>query len=253
MREKRLEKILNLLKEKGFVTVKELKESLEVSEATIRRDLNILKQHGLIEKYRGGASLRGYPKELSFFTRLDELKNEKRRIAKKTVQLLESHQVIALGGGSTIYYMVLAFDDSSIQDLTIITNSITTAWAVIQLKKSFKLIHTGGTVRENSFECIGGHVLSFLERINFDMFITGADGIHPVMGITFTDIEEALVARKMLEQSKKIIVVADHRKIGKIAPIKMCDTKEIDYLITDDLPRDMIPSLEKQGVSIILA
>ena len=253
MREKRLEKILNLLKEKGFVTVKELKESLEVSEATIRRDLNILKQHGLIEKYRGGASLRGYPKELSFFARLDELKNEKRRIARKTVQLLESHQVIALGGGGTIYYMVLAFDDSSIQDLTIITNSITTAWAVIQLKKNFKLIHTGGTVRENSFECIGGHVLSFLERINFDMFITGADGIHPVMGITFTDIEEALVARKMLEQSKKIIVVADHRKIGKIAPIKMCDTKEIDYLITDDIPRDVIPLLEKQGVSIILA
>jgi len=253
MREKRLEKILNYLKEKGFATINELKESLNVSEATVRRDLNFLKQHGLIEKYRGGASLKGYPRELSFFVRLDEFKNEKKRIAEKTVTLLENHQIIALGGGSTIYYTVCALDDSSLHDLTIITNSITTAWAVIQLKKNFKLIHTGGTVREGSFECIGGHVLSFLEKMNFDVFITGADGIHPIVGVTFTDIEEAFVARKMLERSKRVIVVADHRKIGKIAPIKMCDMNEVSYLITDDLSNETSLSLKKQGVNVILA
>ena len=133
------------------------------------------------------------------------------------------------------------------------TNSITTAWAVIQLKKSFKLIHTGGTVREGSFECIGGHVLSFLDGMNFDVFITGADGVHPFMGVTFTDIEEAFVARKMIERSKKVIVVADHRKIGKIAPVKICDVSEVNYLVTDDISDEMKRELRKQGVNVILA
>ncbi|MCD6551577.1 DeoR/GlpR family DNA-binding transcription regulator, partial [Thermotoga sp.] len=171
MKEIRIEKIMNILKQRGFATVDELARATGVSKITVRRYLDFLKKQGLIIRRRGGAFLKNIHYDTPFFSKLEDRKDEKMRIAEKVIEVLRDNQVIFATGGTTVYYAIQALDNSPFHNLTILTNSITTAWAVINLYKSITLIHTGGLVREGSFECIGGHVIDFVNNFNIDVFL----------------------------------------------------------------------------------
>jgi len=232
LKEERLKKIMDILKEKKHITTKEISELFSISEITVRRDLRFLESQGLIERKHGGASLKNFFMEIPFFQRLDIKKFEKKLIAQKAVEIIENGQTIAMSGGSTIYYVAKALENSPIYDLTIITNSITTAWAIIGLNKEIKLIHSGGTVKPGSFECIGSHALNFFSNMTFDIYFLGIDGLDFEKGITFSDFEERNIAKTIIKNSKKVVVVADGDKLEKVAPFKVCDISDIDILIT---------------------
>ena len=233
MKEIRIEKIMNILKQKGFASVDELSRAIGVSKITVRRYLSFLENYGLIERKRGGAILKNLRYDVPFFLKLEDHKNEKIKIARAVARMIEDGSVIFATGGTTVYYAIQALEDSNVNDLTIVTNSITTAWAVINLSKPFKLLHTGGWVRQGSFECIGGHVVDFIVKMNIDLFIIGVDGVDIDSGITFANFEESVVARKVMTVSKKKIVIADDSKIGKVAPYRIAAFDEIDVLITN--------------------
>ncbi len=241
------------LKEKGFMTVNEISEVLGISKVTVRRDLKLLESQGLIERKRGGAFLKNFQLDYPFFFKLEEAKEAKKQIAKEAVKLLKNGQVVAMSGGSTVFYAARALDSSPVNDLTIITNSITTAWAIINLRKHFKLIHSGGTVRENSFECVGGQTHKFFENISVDVFLMGVDGVNIESGITFYDFEEATVAREISSRAKRVIVLADRSKIGSTAPFKVMDVAEISALVVEKIDNDRKKDLEKLGVEVIVA
>lgn len=252
VREKRLNEIMKLLKKKGYISIKTICNELGVSEITARRDLRFLESQGLIERKRGGATLRNFSIDIPFFFKLENMKEEKKEIAKKAVSLLDNGQVVAMSGGTTIFYTVQELDKSPIYELTIITNSITTAWAMINIGKSFKLIHSGGVVRENSFECAGGYTVNFFQNLRSDIFLLGVNGIDLENGITFYNFEEAVIAKKILENSSKLVVLADKSKIGLSFPFKVCDLKEIDVLVTGELPDEQKESFKKVGVRKVL-
>ena len=241
------------LKEKGFMTVNEISEVLGISKVTVRRDLKLLESQGLIERKRGGAFLKNFQLDYPFFFKLEEKKEAKKLIAKEAVKLLKNGQVVAMSGGSTVFYAARALDSSPVSDLTIITNSITTAWAIINLRKHFKLIHSGGTVRENSFECVGGQTHKFFENISVDVFLMGVDGVDIESGITFYDFEEATVAREISSRAKKAIVLADSSKIDSVASFKVMDVAEISVLVVEKIDNDRKKDLEKLGVEVIIA
>ncbi len=253
LREERLRRIMDYLKEKGFAKISEISKFLGVSEITVRRDLKFLESQGLVKRSRGGALLKNFQVEYPFFFRLEEATEEKKRIGKKAVELLENGQIVAMSGGSTVFYAAKALDYSPIHDLTILTNSITTAWAIINLKKHFKLIHSGGTVRENSFECVGGSTLNFYREVNVDVFLLGVDGIDPEWGVTFYDYEEAIIAKEIVKNSEKVMVLADKRKIGRKAPFKVCEIEEVDFLVTDWLSDEARKAFEEKGVKVLIA
>ena len=252
IREKRLNEIMRLLKEKGHINIKTICDKLKISEVTARRDLRFLESQGLIERKRGGATLKNFSIDVPFFFKLESMKKEKKKIAQKVVSLLENGQVVAMSGGTTIFYAVQELNNSPIHDLTIITNSITTAWAVINLGKSFKLIHSGGTVREDSFECAGGYTVNFFQNLKVDIFLLGVNGIDLRNGVTFYNFEEAVIAKKILENSSKLVVLADSSKIGLSFPYKICDLSGIDILVTDELTNELSQSLKNAGVREIL-
>jgi len=251
MREKRLNEIMKILKEKGYLSIKDIQGMFGVSEITARRDLAFLESQGLIERKRGGAFLKSFKIEMPFFFKLNENKEKKLRVARKAVELLENGQVVAVSGGTTTYYTIQALDESPIHDLTIVTHSITTAWAVINLRKHFNLINSGGSTRENSFECIGSYTLKFFQGMNFDVFLMGVDGIDVRKGVMFSSFEEAMVARTIVENSSKVIVVADDSKIGLKTPYVVCEASKVDYLVTT--PHPDLPKFEKIGINIVLA
>lgn len=250
LREERLKKIMNLLKEKNHVTTKEISKLFSISEITVRRDLKFLESQGLIERKHGGAILKNFFMEVPFFLRLDIRKSEKQAIAQKTIELINNGQTIAMSGGTTVYYVAKALENSSVHDLTIVTNSITTAWAIIGLNKNFKLIHSGGTVKPGSFECIGSHTINFFMNMEFDVYILGVDGLDLNKGITFSDFEERNIASTIIKNSSKIVVVADEDKLGKIAPFKVCEISDIDILITK-ADENLVSNFRTSGIKII--
>ncbi len=254
MKEIRLEKIMEILRRRGYATVDEMAEELGVSKITVRRDLNFLESQGLVDRRRGGAVLKNFHRGLPFFMKLDRRKSQKMRIAEAAVKVLNSGDVIFASGGTTVYYTVQEISKSNVSDITIITNSITTAWAVINSQKPISLVHTGGSVREGSFECIGAQVMSFVERTNADVFLMGVDGIDLERGISFDSYEESLIAQKMMENSSKVVVVSDSSKLGKLSPYKVSDVDEIDLLVMDDSEksRKVRKLLENMGVKVIL-
>lgn len=253
MKDRRLLNIMNLVKEKGFVTVSELAKELGVSEITIRRDLNFLEAQGLLERRRGGAVPKNFRIDIPFFFKLDERKEEKIRIAKKALTFLSDGQIVAMSGGTTIFYVVQSLDEGDFTNLTIVTNSITTAWGVVNQNKKFKLIHSGGIVRENSFECIGKHALELFENIMVDVYLMGVNGIDLKGGITTHDFEERDIAVTIMRNSQKVIVLADSSKFGIITPFKICDLDDVDVIITDSITQDKKEWFEGKKVQVILA
>lgn len=238
MKEYRFEKILKLIRERGFVTVQEIAKELSISEITARRYIKYLEKQGLIKRIRGGATTT-ISSENSFFLRLEENKEAKKEIGKKAIQILKDSSVIAMSGGTTIYYMVQALDQSPITDLTILTNSITTAWAVINLRKNFRLIHSGGTAKEKSFECVGGHVIKFFQEIGkIDYYFFGANGVDIKNGITFFDMEEAEVAKTIISKAAKKVLIVDSSKFNNSVPFKVCDLDNLDYIVSDYIPEE---------------
>ncbi len=255
MKEVRFERIMEILKRRGYATVDEIAKELGISKITARRDLSFLESQGLVERRRGGALLKNFHREIPFFMKLERRKNQKIRVAKEAVKLLNSGDVIFASGGTTVYYTVQEISRSDVSDITIMTNSITTAWAVINSQKPISLIHTGGSVREGSFECVGAQVMSFVERTNADVFLIGVNGIDLEKGISFDNYEESLIAQKMIENSSKVIVVSDSSKLGKVSPYKVSDLDGVDFLVVDDSEksRKIKKVVENMGIKVILA
>lgn len=253
MRSIRLEGILSILKKKGFASVEELAEALKVSPVTVRRDLSVLEKQGAVVRIRGGASLKEFHREIPFFKKLDQNKEKKMAIAREVTRYLREGQVVFASGGTTVYYVVQALDESDLTDLTIVTNSITTAWAVVNLKKRFRLIHTGGVVRENSFECVGAHTLRVVEDLRVDVLLLGADGVDLEAGITLNNYEECLLAKKLIENSKKTIIVVDSSKFGEVAPYRVCPVEAVSKIVTDDaVSTETVNNFKERGIELMV-
>jgi len=206
LKEERIEKILDILKDRRMVKVPELEEKFNVSVMTVRRDLMELERRGKIERFHGGAKWvpdKYNHLEPPIIERVNHKAEEKKRIAEEVVGMLDENDTIFLGSGSTTFYVAreLIIRD----DLTVVTNSVPILHELSN-NSNMNLITVGGFLRRSELSLIGPFAEHVLRNIRVNKVIVGIRGIHPIYGLTCEHPEELVTDQQVLKISDHIIV-----------------------------------------------
>lgn len=234
LKEERLDFIIKRLRSDQSVKLGQLSEALDVSEDTIRRDIEGLARNGLLTKVRGGA-IPHSPNLHSFQERILVSENEKGIIAQKALSLIKPGDTILLDGGTTTYALAGLLD----MPLTVITNNVPVA-ALLAGKKNMEVIITGGRILPDSQATAGAYAISLLERSHVDIYFLGVCSLHHKIGITSLDYFECEVKRAMVDCSDRIVALTGHDKIGTSEAYKICPIEQLDTIITEIHPDNEI-------------
>jgi DeoR family transcriptional regulator, aga operon transcriptional repressor len=248
LRTERHERLLEHVSAKGSIDVNELSQLLAVSCATVRRDLQYLSELNLLRRTHGGAVIGGIGIEVPLHRRTERLRPEKRAIAKAAAELVPAGAVVGLTGGTTTTEVARLLVERG--PLTVVTNAVNIA-AELVLHKGINLVVIGGNARSESYELIGPIAEKTLADHHTDMTFLGVDGISAAHGCTTHDQLEAATDSAFVRSSSRIIVVADHTKVGKVTFAKMCPLTDVNDLITDGgVPDDHLVSISEAGVTV---
>jgi DeoR family transcriptional regulator, aga operon transcriptional repressor len=244
----RLSAILERLADGGSLAVTELADDLAVSPATVRRDLVMLEQQRLLARTHGGAIAHAVSYELPLRYKGVRHAEDKRRIAREAAAYVSEGMAIGLTGGTTATEVARALADR--QKLTIVTNALNIA-SELAVRPKLKLIVTGGVIRSESYELSGPIAEASLAGLNLDIAFIGVDGIDAKAGCTTHQEVEAHTNGVMIARARRVIVVADSSKIGKVAFARICDVTSVSGLITDHPEEtDAVRALTDSGVSV---
>lgn len=251
-RSDRMMTLLELLHEKGPLSLSTLAETLHASAATIRRDVAQLAAQGLLERTHGGARPPRGSTQLPVHLREGQHPHEKNSIGSVAASLIpEGRQAIGLTGGSTTERVLRAL--SGRNDLTIITNSLSIGMAAAEMGQRRVLI-AGGVLRPNSLELVGPLAESTLKLVNVGTAIIGADGCTVADGLTTHDENEARTTQLMISRAERVIAAVDSSKLGTVALAKVVDLKEVDVLVTDDgASTALLQEIRAGGTEVLVA
>lgn len=215
----------------------DLSAQLQVSEDTIRRDLNNLAETGKIEKVHGGA----LSKSFHFPYQLNEVyaQDAKKEIARKAVSLLTEGMVVLTGGGTTMIEIARMIPDTL--EATFFTISPLVALELSE-RKLLTVIVIGGQLSKNAHINMGAKSVSELAEIKVDLCFLGANGIDLAEGITDSDWEVVQTKKAMIRSSRRLAIMSLGEKLGSVQKMKVCDLSTLEYLITDRDEND--PSVE---------
>jgi DeoR family fructose operon transcriptional repressor len=244
--------ILKLLHERQSVKAADLITEFGVSFETIRRDMEQLEKEGFLRRVHGGATLppTDYRKELPFTIREMKRIKEKRELAETASRLVSEGQSLFLDVSTTNteFAKVLM---KRFERLTIVTNSFQIAGLLME-KPGFSIIFVGGLVR-NSEQCVvGDFAEAFIDQFHADTFFMSISGISLSEGLTDYGIGEIQLKKKMLERSKRVLVLADSSKFDAVSLSPVCGFESIESIVTDrGLSPAVVEVYRKQGVEII--
>ena len=230
--EERRRKLLYHISVKGSVNVPDLCTFLSVSAATVRRDLHLLENRGLLKRTHGGAVSPSTSTTFELPHRDKQHKHgaEKRAIARCASGLVQNGDVIVLDSGSTI--LALAQQLKEKRDLTIITTDLKIALELSDVP-GLDVIITGGRVRAHFYAVVGPIAEGVLDGLHANIAFLGADALHARTGVTNANIDEVPVKRKVLAAGQRKVLLADHSKFGRVSLAKVCDLGSFDDIITD--------------------
>ncbi|PJJ71728.1 DeoR family transcriptional regulator of aga operon [Diaminobutyricimonas aerilata] len=250
-RSRRMIAILDLLAERGSVSLADLADTLGISAATARRDLAELAEQRLLLRTHGGARLIDSRSELPVSLRDTRFQEAKRAIGAAVADLIPRQRyAVALSGGTTAANVARALAQH--EELTIVTNSLTIAQLVTS-HPQLKVVMTGGILRPQSLELVGVLAENTFNAINLGTAILGTDGITASGGVTTHDETEARTNNAMVTHAQRVIVVADGSKVGRLALAQVATTDQIDLLVTDrSADPDEVRALRDAGVEVRL-
>jgi DeoR family transcriptional regulator of aga operon len=225
----RLGLILERLSMNGSVSVADIADDLSVSPATIRRDLRLLESQRLLGRTHGGAVPQGVLYELPLRYKSSRRQHDKLRIAREAASRVTDGWAVGLTGGTTTTEVARALVD---RQLTVVTNALNIA-SELAVRPNLKLVVTGGVARAESYELVGPIAEASLEGLNLEMVFVGVDGISPQAGLTTHHEIEARTNRALIDRARRVTVVADSSKIGKVAFARICQLNRAEELITD--------------------
>lgn len=243
--------ILESLARNGFVKVIDIAKELEVTPVTIRKDLKYLEEKKLLYRTHGSASpVNPLTSDIDVQEKEKLRKDEKKRIAIEAAKLVEENDSIIIASGSTVH--MFAEQITPISHLTVVTASLKTA-LLLNSVNNVEVIQLGGIVRKNSSSVIGDYTSQFFEQITCSKLFLGVDGIDLEYGVTNSNIEEAILNKKMIEASLRTIILADSSKFGRRGFGKICNLDRIDVIITDSgISKSMAQSIEEMGIELII-
>jgi DeoR family transcriptional regulator, aga operon transcriptional repressor len=241
--------ILGKLSAGEVVAVDDLARDLDVSGATIRRDLRDLARQSLLTRVHGGAVAREVPYELPVRDRSAQRVEEKRRIGVAAAALVPDGAVVGLNGGTTTTEVARALAARS--GLTIVTNALNIA-VELSARPDIRIMVTGGQVRSASIEMVGPVADRTISEFNLDIVFLGMDGIQAKAGCTTHDVTEARTDAALVGQGEKVIAVADGTKIGRAVFASICPLAAVDLLVTDvNAGRDELDRLADSGLEVM--
>jgi len=225
--------IIERVREDGGVRVADLVRLLGVSDMTIRRDLEILHDRGLLEKVHGGAT--AIPGSALFepgFAAKSVLQQaEKEAIADAAVQVVEPGMAVAVSAGTTTYALARRLAD--VVGLTVVTNAIRVADVLHDARRSDQTIILTGGVRTPSDALVGPFAVEALRSIHVDLVFVGAHGMDTRTGFTSPNLLEAETNRALVEAGRRLVVVADHTKWGVVGLSSFARLEQADVMVTD--------------------
>ena len=244
--------ILREAQEKKKVFVNDLSRRFEVSEETIRRDLEKLDEDGFVIKGYGGAVLNeDYGTDLPFNIRCKTNPEGKGKIAELTEGEIVSGDHIFLDASSTTVFVSRLLKKAEIDKLAVITNSIENAVA-LGSAQGIQVILTGGTLRYESMSLLGAKTVESIGQYHMNKAFISCNGLDMVSGITEGNDETVSIKQAAIEASDEIYLVVDSEKFGRTSFSQVCDLSRIDVLITDKKPeKEWIDHLKKTGIRLI--
>jgi DeoR/GlpR family transcriptional regulator of sugar metabolism len=225
----RRQAILAWVERDGRVVASELVASLGVSEDTVRRDLRDLAEQGLLRRVHGGA-LASAPPTGSFTNRLEVSHEEKAALAEAALPLLDGARVIVLDGGTTT--LELARRLPPLYDGTVVTNSPPVASALASHPRA-EVMLVGGRLLKDAEVAVGADAVAAFHTVRADLCVLGICSLHPDVGVTTLDDQEASVKRAMVASAGEVIALATAEKLRTASPWVVAQLAEIDYLVTD--------------------
>jgi len=247
LKEERQQAIIELLRRDGKVLAADLITRLKVSEDTIRRDLNDLAEAGILQRVHGGAFPRS--PSLPYEQRVRETDAAKRAMAETAARLIHERQVVFMDSGSTVLEVVAHLPTSL--RATIVTNSLPVAAALIH-HTEIEVQVLGGRLKKDAQAMVGVPVVEALRHLRADLCLLGVCSLHPDIGISMLDAEEAYVKRAMIEQAAEVVAVAGAAKLGTAAPYVIGPITALTYLVTDaSIEQRVLVPYQERGIIVV--
>jgi DeoR/GlpR family transcriptional regulator of sugar metabolism len=248
--EERRKRVLDMVSQKGFISLNDLARSIQVSESTLRRDLDYWHQQGALKRTHGGAI---YVGDGSALPALEERSarqiEEKKAIARTAVARIQDGDAILLDGGTTTLAVARLLVGRPMQ---IVTNSLPIAHLFASSRET-DLIILGGYVYPKTGVALGPLTIRMLPDIHVNQALLSVGGIT-AKGLFNSNLLLVETQRQIMRCADEVVVVADHTKIGRPALAFLSELKEVDTLIVDsNLKREQRQLLKQSGVRLIVA
>ncbi|MBI3503605.1 MAG: DeoR/GlpR transcriptional regulator [Proteobacteria bacterium] len=237
---------------RGTVSVAELSDVLGASSATIRRDLDALAREGtLVRAYGGAAARTSRPAEEAFAIREQRFVAEKRAVGRAAVGLIKSGDTVFLNDGSTLLVFARELAATDLE-LFVVVPAVNVAHILVENPR-ITVCLLGGFVRRTSLATGGPFAETMLEQFNADIAVLSSDGFTVEEGMSYTNADDAQLARKMAARAKQCVALLTGQKLGWNSRMSGVPTAEIDVLITEALDGELAAGLALAGVSTLEA
>jgi len=246
----RRQRILTALQEAGQLSVVDLSTRFNVSEVTIRHDLQALGEQDLLLRTRGGAvSINSMP-EFSFDVRQQQQSAEKIRIGKAAAELVKPGDTIILDASTTAQAIIPFLKHFS--ELTVITNGLKAAMSLLDAPQ-IQVLLPGGNLRRESISLVGKPQDDILERLNVQIGFFGARGLTLEEGLTDVNLSEVAMKQVMVERCRQVVGVFDASKWGRVAAATFAPLGKVDRIISDTKASlYLVEQLRQQQIDVIL-
>ncbi|MEV4394670.1 DeoR/GlpR family DNA-binding transcription regulator [Nonomuraea sp. NPDC049607] len=248
----RQQAILDLVRQNGGVRVVDLVRAFGVSDITIRRDLELLAERGLLAKVHGGATTIGSTNEPGFAAKSVQQEEEKQAIAGHAAALVRPGTAVALSAGTTTW--TLAHHLGQVPGLTVVTNSVRIADVFQHAGRPDQTVVLTGGVRTPSDALVGPVAVAAIRQLNVDLLFLGVHGMTARAGFTTPNMMEAETDRALVEAASRLVVLADHTKWGTVGISTIARLDEADVVVSDTgLPEAARQALSERAGRLVLA
>jgi DeoR family glycerol-3-phosphate regulon repressor len=246
----RQQKTLELVRERGYISIEELAQYFDVTPQTIRRDINQLADEGLLRRYHGGAAHDSSVENTEYTMRVGYMLEEKLRIAEAVAAAVPDHASLFINIGTTTESIAHALLNHT--GLKIITNNLNVA-KILSTKEDFEVLIASGRVRPDG-GVIGQATADFFKQFKADYALIGISGIDEDGTLLDFDFQEVCVSQEILSSARQVFLAADSSKFGRNAMIRLGSLKQVDSIFTDQQPNEQyLKTIHDLGVNLVVA
>ncbi|MCP1622627.1 DeoR/GlpR family transcriptional regulator [Pseudomonas nitroreducens] len=238
----RQQSILDLVRERGYLSIEELAQQFAVTPQTIRRDINQLAEQNLLRRYHGGAAWDSSVENTAYNTRADQMRDEKQRIADAIAAHIPDNASLFINIGTTTEAIARALLGH--QNLKVITNNLHVA-SILAGKDDFEVLVAGGTVRGDG-GVVGQAAVDFIEQFRVDFAVVGISGIDEDGSLLDFDYQEVRVSRAIIDNARQVFLAADSSKFGRNAVVRLGPISLVSRVFTDSPPPAAVARLMHQ-------